>query len=161
MGTLYTPELADMICAQLADGVSLRTVCLAKDMPDKATVFRWLRKYPEFRALYAAAKEESADALVEDMLDIADDGKNDWMEVHRGDAVSWQANGEAIQRSRLRVDTRKWIAAKMKPKKYGEKVEHAVGGIDGKPIETVTRIELVPMSGNRSDPAPPEADPDI
>ena len=70
------------------------------------------------------AKEESADALVEDILDIADDGSNDWMAVHGKDgSEAWKLNGEHVQRSRLRVDTRKWIASKLKPKKYGEKIE--------------------------------------
>jgi hypothetical protein len=85
---------------------------------------------------YARAKEESADAFVEDMLDIADDGSNDWMEQKDkdGEAIGWRENGEAIQRSRLRVDTRKWIASKLKPKKYGEKIETTHQGPGGGPI---------------------------
>jgi len=119
----FTQEIADKICAQLADGDSLRTVCLGEEMPDKTTVFRWLRTYEGFRTQYARAKEESADALADEMLDIADDGSNDWMETHQRDNVGWQENGEAMQRSRLRVDTRKWIASKLKPKKYGDKLD--------------------------------------
>lgn len=92
-------------------------------MPDKTTVFKWLRERPEFLAQYARAKEESADALADEMLDIADDGSNDWMELHHRENVGWVENGEAMQRSRLRVDTRKWIASKLKPKKYGEKLD--------------------------------------
>jgi hypothetical protein len=129
----YTPELADAICARLADGESLRTVCLTEGMPDKSTVFRWLRTHESFRDQYARAKEESADALTDEMLDIADDGTNDWMEVHgkEGEAIGWKENGEAISRSRLRVDTRKWIASKLKPKKYGDKIEnHHSGGVE-------------------------------
>lgn len=107
----------------MADGLSLRTVCKADEMPDKTTVFKWLRERPEFLAQYARAKEESADALADEMLDIADDGSNDWMELHHRENVGWVENGEAMQRSRLRVDTRKWIASKLKPKKYGEKLD--------------------------------------
>jgi terminase small subunit-like protein len=140
----YTQDLADRICAQLAEGISLRTVCLAEDMPDKSTVFRWLRTNQVFCDQYARAKEEAADALVEDILDIADDGANDWMEQldKEGKAIGWRENGEAISRSRLRVDTRKWIASKLKAKKYGDKVDmtHEAGdslqsllqAIDGK-----------------------------
>lgn len=112
-------------------------------MPDAATVFRWLRTKPEFCEQYTRAKDESADALVEDMLDIADEATNDWMEIHDKDNVGYRLNGEAINRSRLRVDTRKWIASKLKPKKYGDKV--AVGGADDMPpIQTadVTEVEL-------------------
>jgi hypothetical protein len=128
----FTPEIADRICAQLADGKSLRSICLAEEMPDKSTVFRWLRTHDSFRDQYARAKEESADALADEMLDIADDGANDWMQNNDPENVGWRQNGEAMQRSRLRVDTRKWIASKLKPKKYGEKVEAKVehsGGV--------------------------------
>lgn len=122
----YTPEAAAEICAQLASGLSLRTVCLEESMPCAKTVFLWLRKFPEFLQQYEQAKAECADALAEEMIDIADDGTNDWMEKHDkdGNAIGWQVNGEHVQRSRLRVDTRKWIASKLKPKKYGDSMTH-------------------------------------
>ena len=139
----YTPELADEICAQLAEGISLRTICLDDAMPCKSAVFNWLRTNKEFADQYARAKEESADALVEDILDIADDGSNDWMEKHDkdGKCVGYQLNGENVQRSRLRVDTRKWYAAKLKPKKYGDRVATELTGRDGGPVETVDVTE--------------------
>ncbi len=102
-------------------------------MPDASTVFRWLRTYPEFRKQYETAKEESTDALAEEVLDIADNGSNDWMERNYGENTVWVANGEALQRSRLRVDTRKWLMSKMKPKKYGEKLDMTS---DGKVLPT-------------------------
>lgn len=124
---IYTPELADKVCAQLALGESVRTVCAADGMPSMTTVFKWLREKEEFAKQYARAKEESADAMAEDILDIADDGTNDWMERtdSEGNNTGWQINGEHIQRSRLRVESRKWLMSKMKPKKYGDKVTHA------------------------------------
>jgi len=97
-------------------------------MPCAATVFSWMRKYPEFMKQYARAKEESADAMAEEMLDIADDGTNDWMERSEQRGGGYEVNGEHIQRSRVRIDTRKWLASKLKPKKYGEKVEHEHSG---------------------------------
>ena len=140
--TIYTPELADQICNRLAEGESLRTVCNNNDMPCKTTVFMWFRTNEEFLNQYARAKEESADALVEDILDIADDGSNDWMERKdaEGEIIGWQLNGEHIQRSKLRVDTRKWAASKLKPKKYGDKIENIHTGPDGGPIETKTLL---------------------
>lgn len=123
----YTAEIADAICARLADAESLRSICRDESMPSMPTVFAWIRKFPEFLNQYARAKEESADAMVEDILEIADDGTNDWMERRNaeGENTGWQVNGEHIQRSRVRIDTRKWIAAHLKPKKYGERLEHA------------------------------------
>jgi len=121
----FTQELADHICAELAIGRSMRTVCRLDDMPAMSTVFQWLRERPEFSEQYARAKAEAADVLVEEILDIADDATNDWMEVHDKDGVAagYKLNGEHVQRSRLRIDARKWIAAKLKPKKYGERVD--------------------------------------
>ncbi len=128
--TDYTPELADVICAKLAAGESMRTVCNDDSLPCRATLFTWLRKHPEFLDQYTRAKEESADALIEESLDIADDGSNDWMERlgKDGESAGWQLNGEHVQRSKLRIETRKWMASKLKPKKYGDRqtIEHEV-----------------------------------
>lgn len=149
----FTQETADIICARLANGESLRSVCRDEQMPDCATVFAWMRRFPDFLKQYARAKEESADALVEEIMDIADDGTNDWMEQKdkEGAITSWRENGEAIQRSKLRVDTRKWIASKLKAKKYGDKL--AVGGAEDLPAIQVTKVERAIVRPN-----PPDTD---
>lgn len=128
--TIFTKELADLICEQLAEGASLSKVCIPDEMPAARTVFRWLRTDEGFCQQYARAKQESADAMAEDILDISDNGSNDWMEKQYGrDAEStWVVNGEALQRSKLRVDTRKWLMAKMKPKKYADKLDLTTDG---------------------------------
>ncbi len=137
----YTAEIALTICARLADGESLRSICRDDDMPDKATVFRWLLlpEREDFRDQYARAREMQADSHVDDMTDIADDGTNDWMERKNADGSTGDIvlNGEHIQRSRLRVDTRKWIAERMKPKKYGSKL--ALTDPDGGPLQVTVR----------------------
>jgi hypothetical protein len=146
----FTPELADLICARLADGQSLRAICRADEMPDKSTVFRWLRSNLEFRDQYTRAKEESADALTDEMLEISDDATNDWMERHNEDGsnIGWQVNGEHIQRSRLRIETRKWLASKLKPKKYGDKVALS-GDSEGDPIRTMSEITIRAIDADR------------
>lgn len=105
-------------------------------MPGLSTVFKWLRENEKFSQQYAHAKAEASDALFDEIQDIADDGTNDWMEKRdaEGAVIGWQQNGEALQRSRLRVDTRKWMMSKMKPKKYGERqvVELETSGLADK-----------------------------
>lgn len=135
----YSQDKADEICALLAEGKSLRTICKAESMPCVKTVFNWMRAYPEFLQQYARAKEESADYLAEETLEIADDGSNDWIAANDPENPGYRANGEHIARSRLRVDTRKWIASKLKPKKYGEKLDVAHSGT----IETVSKETLI------------------
>jgi terminase small subunit-like protein len=131
--TDYTPELAIGLCSRLADGRSIRSVCSDDDMPDKSTVFRWLATNAVFRDQYELACDARSDALVEEMLDIADDGTNDWV-ARYGGTEGYEYNGEHVQRSRLRVDARKWIASKLKPKKYGDKVNVEATGKDGAPL---------------------------
>lgn len=148
--TLYTVELADLICERLANGESMRSVCRDESMPAMSSVFKWLREIPQFSQQYAKAKEESADALVEDMLDIADDGTNDWMEKHDkdGENIGWQLNGEHIQRSKLRVDVRKWAASKLKAKKYGDKIE--LSGDPENPLQVIERRIVDTNPANRN-----------
>lgn len=121
----FTPEIANLICDRLIDGESLRSICIADEMPSASTVCRWLAQFPEFREQYAHAREAQADTLVDEMLDIADDGTNDWMEKKNaeGDVIGVEYNGDAVQRSRLRIDARKWMSSKLAPKKYGDKLE--------------------------------------
>lgn len=120
----YTQELADKFCELIANGMSLRSACKEKIMPAPATIFKWIRENEMFLKQYEKATQERTEAMAEDLLDIVDDGTNDWMTINRKDgSEAWQLNGEHVQRSRLRADTRKWLMAKMKPKKYGDKVD--------------------------------------
>ena len=141
--SLYSKELADNICAEIASGHSIRTICKDDSMPCMATIFSWLRTNRDFLEQYEASKIEQADALAEEMLDIADNGSNDWMLTNDEENAGYRANGENIQRSRLRVDTRKWIASKLKPKKYGDnlKVEHA-GEFTNKTLPDQNLLEI-------------------
>lgn len=116
-------------------GESMRTVCAIEGMPSMSTVFKWLREIPEFTQQYTRAKEESADVLAEDIISIADDGTNDTYKRDLGDGTeSEEVNFDHIQRSKLRVEARKWIAAKLKPKKYGDKIQQEHVGANGGPL---------------------------
>ena len=118
-------KIKDTICERIANGESLRAICEDKDMPNKATVFKWLAADQTFSDQYARAREAQADALFDDILSIADDGTNDWMERKNADDmnIGWVENGEALRRSQLRIDARKWMAGKLKAKKYGDKLD--------------------------------------
>ena len=136
----FTQQMADAICAELADGRSLRDICSSTEMPDKATVFRWLAKDAQFRDQYARAREAQAEHWADEILEIADDGSNDTYEDDNGNTRTDQ---EVVARSRLRVDSRKWLMSKLAPKKYGDKVENLHTGLGGGAIEHVHRIERV------------------
>lgn len=124
----YSDELAYKICERIAAGESLRHIAMIEGMPCVDTIREWVRDKKEFSAQYARAKELSADSFLEQIQEIAHDGRNDWevIESERTGQDRIVLNAEAVQRSRLRVDTLKWVMSKLAPKKYGDKVEHEV-----------------------------------
>jgi hypothetical protein len=144
----FTQETADAICQRIADGESLRSVCSDEGMPHKSVVMRWLGDNPAFQDQYARAREAQADAIFDEILDIVDDGRNDWMERQGDDGgdAGWRVNGEHIQRAKLRVDARKWMAGKLQPKKYGERVTQEHVGANGGPIETADKTDPVALA---------------
>lgn len=121
----------EAICTRIGECERLRTI--AADVGVSLGVLSvWLSAHPE---QYARAMEARADKFAEEILEIADDGRNDTYVTENGEAT----NHDVIARSRLRVDARKWLAAKMAPKKYGEKV--AIGGADDLPaMQTVAGV---------------------
>jgi hypothetical protein len=134
--SIYNPELAAQICEHIAQGKSLRTIAEMEGMPHQATIMAWLDgSHPDFSEQYARAREAQADKLAEEILAIADDGRSDTYLDAEGNE---KTDSEVIQRSKLRVEARKWLASKMAPKKYGDKM--AIGGADDLgPVQTVTR----------------------
>jgi hypothetical protein len=139
----YSAEITTAICIRLGLGESLREICRDEDMPSKSTVMRWLAAHSEFRDQYASAREAQADYYAEEIIEISDDASNDWMLRNRGEGETEEVeNKEVLARSRLRVDTRKWLMARMAPKKYGDKVVQEHTGPGGGPVQ-VQRIERV------------------
>lgn len=128
----FSQETADAICEAIASSnKGLETICSAEGMPGVSTVFRWLAAHESFRDNYARAREAQADFLADEMIAIADDGSRDYTKDEDGHEV---VDHDHIQRSKLRVDARKWIASKLKPKKYGDKVDLTHGNPDGSPL---------------------------
>jgi hypothetical protein len=129
--TLFSKEWAERFCELLAQGQSVRQICSQPDQPHKSQVYRWLDENDDFRDQYARAREEQADKLFREIIEIADDKSGDCITTSDGKPI---VDHENIQRSRLRVDARKWAAAKLAPKKYGDRVEHDVkGGVHFQP----------------------------
>lgn len=119
----YSKLIADTICEKLAEGFTLREVCKSEEFPAESTVRLWaLEDRDGFSAQYARAREIGYQAMADELLEISDDGRNDWMERNGEDDRGWVANGENMGRSRLRVDTRKWLLSKALPKLYGDKI---------------------------------------
>lgn len=134
--SIYSPALAEEICIRLAGGESLRSICSNEQFPNKSTVLRWLfdGKHETFCDQYAKAREAQAEHMADELLDIADDATNDYMVRESSEGSFVQLAPEHINRSRLRVDTRKWVASRLLAKKYGDKVENTHVGDANRPI---------------------------
>ncbi len=116
--SLYTEELGLAICRQIAAGKSLRAICEAEGMPDESTVRAWaIEDVGGFYPHYARAREIQAEKWADEIIEISDDSSGDIGTDEDGNEI---VNHDVVQRSRLRVDTRKWVLSKVLPKKYGE-----------------------------------------
>lgn len=115
----YSDELAREICDTIAsEGKGLKRLCKENPhWPSYNTIYKWLRQHPIFSDLYAYSKKEQVTCLVDEILDIADDGSQDEIIDNDGNV---RQNSEFINRSRIRIDTRKWIATKLVPRLYGD-----------------------------------------
>jgi hypothetical protein len=120
--TDYTPELASHICRELAEGRSLRSICQDEEMPGRSTVYDWLdANLHGFPDQYARARMRQADTMLDEIIEIADDRSNDVQQIEIAPEVKVdRVDYEVINRSKLRVDARKWVMSKLAPKKYGD-----------------------------------------
>ena len=115
--TRFSQEIFDKICVRIAEGESLRKICKDDKMPNITTVWHWLNNNETLDKQYTRAREEQAETFVDEILEIADDNKDDTYLDENNKLI---INQEVIARSRLRVDSRKWIASKLKPKRFGD-----------------------------------------
>ena len=126
--TDYTIELAEEICEKIAtESKGLKRICEENEhFPERRTIFRWLFRHEEFCHMYDKAKLAQTEVLQDDMIEIADDTSHDVVMNDNGKMV---CNSEYVNRARLRIDTRKWNLERLKPKKYGARLEqtHDVG----------------------------------
>lgn len=137
----YSQELADFICEQIAHGKALHRICESPDLPDDSTVFRWLEASEEFRDKYARAREKQAEFMAAEIVEIADEVPICTITDPNGN-VRESLDSAGVNRNRLRVDARKWVASKLLPKKYGEfkSVEHS--GPEGGAIQTEVTVKF-------------------
>lgn len=131
----------EAICERISTTTdSLKTICADKDMPSIPTVLKWLRENEEFAIQYARAKREQADLLAEQILEIADTCLIGTKTVEKATGTEI-TTGDMVDRSRLMVDSRKWLASKLAPKKYGEKLDVTSDG------EKLTQAITVKVEG--------------
>ena len=113
-------KIFDYVCLEIEKGRALRNVLKDGNMPSTSTFYQWLENNIDKAKQYARATEVRADIIFDDILSIADENTNDTFVNDNGIEV---VNNDVIQRSRLRIDARKWVLSKLNPKKYGDKIQ--------------------------------------
>lgn len=153
------------ICDRVADGETIRQIARDEHMPHAATIYRELGRPGSFCDQYAKAKEAQLTRWEDELIEIADDGSNDWVKREvDGGRLTVVADTDHMNRSRLRVDTRKWVMSKRAPKKYGDRVTNEHTGKDGADLippplsefELARRIAFLLNKGVQSAPSQPD-----
>lgn len=139
--TKRTPELEDALCELIASGSSLVSACRDCEI-GMTTVFRWLSEAPDFREKYTRAREAQAEHYAAEIVDIADEAEVQQVVTPDG-VVDFKLDATAVARNKLRVEARKWVASKLLPKKYGDRVENVHTGADGGPIDLNLKVAFV------------------
>ena len=129
--SIYSDALADEICARVASGEALYRICQEEKMPCLTAVYSWLRKNSVFAHNYARAKEDLADTMASRIQAIIDEQPDR--------TIEGKVDNGWVQYQRLKVDTLKWQAGKLKPKVYGEKLDVNHGGQEGNPVRALIR----------------------
>lgn len=126
----YTPAKGRAICKLLAEGLTLNQVCERLQLASR-TVRRWALDNEEFAPQYARARELGYQKMADELVEIADDARNDWMSIKSKSGQEIEVpNREVVDRSKLRIDTRKWLLSKALPKIYGDKLDVKHDGSD-------------------------------
>lgn len=136
----YNDVIADAICDQLIIGRSLLQITADPDFPGESTVYQWLNKFPNFAEKYARARELQADHYSAEIITLADTPVEARKVTIKPDGSEEIVIGDAVERTRLQIDARKWYASKLAPKKYGDRVHQEHTGADNGPIQVISSI---------------------
>lgn len=118
---MFRDDLVNDILARISSGESLRSICRDDGMPCQVTVFRWIQERPGFLERYAMAREMQADSLFEEILDAGRvDPATSRTYDEAGAVISEKVDSGEVQHRKLKIDTLKWAASKLRPKKYGD-----------------------------------------
>lgn len=118
----FTDEIFETICTRLENGEVLRAICSNDEMPDRSTVLRWIAADDGKRRRYDAARQACVEFWSDEIIQIATDGSRDTVTDEKGRA---KCDHEWVARSRLRIDTIKFLMTKINPLKWGDKLPEA------------------------------------
>jgi hypothetical protein len=134
----YNDHTVSRLVKLIAQGYTLRQIANLKGYPGLTLMLKWYAEKPEFRQKIERAKIELVERFAEDILDIADDAANDYVVKTTGSGKEYKTvDHENVNRSKLRIETRKWLMSKLRPERYGDNMR-----IDKK-VDIVARVEAM------------------
>jgi len=122
----YSDEIAKEICDRLIEGESLRQICLDAHMPHRSTVTNWQDSDDAFSAKCARARDWQADYMDDLILDTAK-----------------ECTSETANADRVKIGAYQWRAERLNQKRYGNKISQQHTGLDGKPIEVESKLQII------------------
>lgn len=140
----YNAEVADRICARLAEGETLRAICRDEGMPPWRTLYHWIEDHADFAARIARARELGFDAIAQEALSIADTPVIGEETEESDDGKTRVKRADMLGHRKLQVETRLKLLAKWDPKRYGDRVDLNHGGQADNPVQLL----LSSLSGN-------------
>lgn len=139
----YTVEMADEICAWIAEGKTLREFCRQDGRPSFSAVYDWMALHEDFRERIARARESGEDQIAQECLQIANTPQLGEIITQKADGGSEIRMEDMLGHRKLQIDTRLKLLAKWNPKKYGDKVENYISGPAGGPIQAAITVQFV------------------
>ena len=105
-------DIVEQVSARVANGESVRNILGTKGMPSTVNYYRWLNQDKELKDIHWSGMGVRAHEWFEQLYQVATDGSKDY-EFNKDGKLVFQK--EHVMRSRLVVDTLKWMAAKAHP----------------------------------------------
>jgi hypothetical protein len=138
--TEYSFRLSEVICERITAGQTTSEVCRDPAMPQWHVLAKWRREHEDFNRRYTIARQSCCELWADEIIEIADDARNDYIVRSDGRRVF---DRESFERSRLRVDSRKWTASKVLRHVYGDKSEVDLRTPDGVNVKVEERNQLI------------------
>lgn len=126
--TVYSEKKVKEILELVSEGIALWKIVCRVDMPSRTTFYDWMLENPDLRDKYETAKNLATDKFAEEIIDIADDDSGDYIEAADGRIV---INTNKVRRDELKIKARQWMASKIQPKKYGDRIQQEITQPEG------------------------------
>ena len=147
----FSDEIIAELLAEIASTPkSLESICSADERyPSSRTFYRWIDTDEALCQRYARAKQAQMQVLADQIVDLADTERICQKVTMKADGSREVVILDQVERTKLQIDSRKWLLSKLDPKKYGDRVSQELTGKDGAPLG-ITIVSSIPRPERES-----------